>query len=298
MSGIEPGTLWRIELRGPAFAAPALASVLEGISVAVNSFEDKGDLWRVEGYTDAPPDERALREGIKITADALGIAAPGFTIELLTPRDWLAENLASFEPLRLGRVFVHPSHFDGRPPVGSIALEIDAATAFGSGAHPTTSSCAEAIQDVLRRRTVRRALDMGCGSGLLAFVMVRLGVGHVVATDIDPEASRVARLNARINRIGDALRVSCGVGYRPRQVAAGAPYDLIVANVLARPLKAMAGDLAEHLAPGGTAILSGLIRRDAAGVAAMHRAHGLRLVRQIDKEDWATLVMRKLGPRA
>ncbi len=302
MIAVPAGTLWRIEVRAPAAAAPAMASALEGACAAVSYFEGPGDHWRIEGYADTPPDEQAIADGLSMTAEALGIALPALSIELLTPRDWLAENLASFEPKRIGRIFVHPGHFEGRAPAGALPLEIDAATAFGSGAHPTTAGCIQAIQDAMRpggvRGGIRRVLDMGCGSGLLAFVAARLGAPHVVAVDIDPEAVRVARLNARINRLGQRVRLACGPGYRTSAVGEATPYDLIVANVLARPLKAMAGDLARHLAPGGSAILSGLIVRDAADVAQAHRARGLRFVRRIVIEDWATLILEKPGRRA
>ncbi|MDA0997076.1 MAG: 50S ribosomal protein L11 methyltransferase [Proteobacteria bacterium] len=301
MSAQPPPTLWRLLVRSSAGHAPAYAAVLEGVSAAVSYIEDEDGAWRGEGYNDTPPDHIAITEGLGIAAGAFGSKAPELTIEILTPRDWLAENLASFPPIRLGRIFIHPGHFKGQVPAGAIALEIDAATAFGTGSHPTTASCIKLIEDCLAtapaKGPIHRALDMGCGSGLLAFAMAKLGAKRVVAVDIDPEAVRVARLNARINRIGGRVRIECGPGYRTDAVRDGGPYDLVAANVLARPLKAMAGDLARNLAPGGTAILSGLIVRDAADVAGMHRAHGLRLVRRLVQDGWATLEMRKRGRR-
>ncbi|MBT5897497.1 MAG: methyltransferase domain-containing protein, partial [Rhodospirillaceae bacterium] len=146
-------------------------------------------------------------------------------------------------------------------------------------------------------RRFQRPLDMGCGSGILALAMAKTWRVPVVASDIDPESARVTRLNARQNGVGPLVRAVCGRGYRSQAVARSGPYDLIVANILARPLIKMAGDLVRHLRParqgGGTAILSGLLARDARWVAAAHEAWGLRLNRTMVHDGWATLVLSR-----
>ena len=184
--------LWRLEVTVPAHAVAAFETALEGVCVAVSSFGDDDTPWRVEGYTDREPDEAALGDGLATTAAALGLETPALSIEFLTPRDWLADNLAAFQPLRVGRFFVYPSHCDGALPAASIPFRIDAGTAFGSGTHPTTGTCLEALADLAKRVRVERALDLGCGTGLLAFACAKLWPAQVLAVDIDPEAVRVA----------------------------------------------------------------------------------------------------------
>jgi len=293
MTAPDPQPLWRLEVTVPKHAAPAFEMMLEGVSAAVTSFGDDDIPWRVEGYTDIEPDTASIEAGLAVTAAAVGIAPPALSIEFLTPRDWLAENLAMFEPLRVGRFFIYPSHFEGTLPPACIPFRIDAGTAFGSGAHPTTGTCLSAIADLAKAASVTRALDLGCGSGILAFAIARLWPAHVLAVDIDPEAVRVTRRNARDNHLRNRIDTRLSVGYASDAVREAAPYDLIVANVLARPLIGMAPDTVRHLAPGGTVVLSGLLDRDARWVVSRHRAMGLVFERQWRKDGWATLVMRK-----
>lgn len=288
-----PTPLWRLEVTVPEHAVAGFEAAFEGICAAVTSFGDDTTPWRIEGYTDMEPDQTAIEGGLSMAAQATGIEPPHLTIEFLTPRDWLADNLAAFEPLRIGRFFIYPSHYEDAPPPASIAFKIDAGTAFGSGTHPTTGTCLNALADVAKSKTILRALDLGCGSGILAFAIAKLWPADVLAVDIDPEAVRVTKQNAIDNQLRGRVRVATSVGYRSDIVREAAPFDLIVANVLARPLIGMATDTAASLAPGGTVILSGLLERDAAWVASRHRAHGLVFVRQWLLNDWATLVMRK-----
>jgi len=288
-----PTPLWRLEVTVPEHAVAGFETTFEGVCAAVTSFGDETTPWRVEGYTDVEPDESALNAGLALAAEATGIACPALKIEFLTPRDWLADNLAAFEPLRIGRFFIYPSHYEDAPPPASIAFKIDAGTAFGSGTHPTTGTCLSALENVAKSRCIHSALDLGCGSGILAFAIAKLWPANVLAVDIDPEAVHVTKQNAIDNQLRDRVQVAKSVGYRSDVVRDAAPFDLIVANVLARPLIAMAADTAASLAPGGTVILSGLLERDAAWVASRHRAHGLVFVRQWCLNDWATLVMRK-----
>lgn len=288
-----PQPLWRLEVTVPQHAVAAFETIFEGVSVAVTSMGDDGIPWRVEGYTDAEPDTGAIEAGLAMAAGATGIDTPKLGVEFLTPRDWLAENLAMFEPLRIERFFVYPSHYDGALPAACIPFRIDAGTAFGSGTHPTTGTCLSALADIAKSRRIARALDLGCGSGILAFAIARLWPAHVVAVDIDPEAVRVTRRNIADNNLTGRIDARRSVGYRHDNVRRNAPYDLIVANVLARPLMTMAAETARALAPGGTVVLSGLVERDARWVMARHRAHGLVFEKQWRKDGWSTLVMRK-----
>ncbi|MGH6979877.1 MAG: 50S ribosomal protein L11 methyltransferase, partial [Stellaceae bacterium] len=163
------------------------------------------------------------------------------------------------------------------------------ATAFGTGEHATTRGCLLATDHV--KRPPRRILDMGCGTGILAIAAAKLWHRDVLATDIDPESVRVTRVNAKVNGVANAVRAEISPGYRHREIARRAPFNLVLANILARPLMDMAPDLARVLAPGGMAVLSGLLARQEAAVLAAHRAQGLYLVTRIALEGWHTLVV-------
>jgi ribosomal protein L11 methyltransferase len=275
---------WRIMTEPADEAAASRAFAALGTLVsAVAAFEAApGDLWRVEGFAETLPDRAAL-------ALVEAVAGP-LVIERMEERNWLAENQASFPPLRVGRFFVHGAHVAAPPRSGLWPILVDATTAFGTGEHPTTRGCLAA----LRHRRPRRVLDMGTGTGLLAIAAARAGARRVLAADIDAGSVRVARLNLERNGVAARVRAIESDGYRDRRIAGAAPFDLVFANILARPLARMAPDLARVLAPGGAAILSGLLARQEAFVLAAHRAQGLVLKRRIAVEGWHTLVLRKV----
>ncbi|HVA13569.1 MAG TPA: 50S ribosomal protein L11 methyltransferase, partial [Stellaceae bacterium] len=193
-------------------------------------------------------------------------------------------------PLAVGRFFIHGSHFRAPIPPGRLALEIDAATAFGTGEHATTRGCLTAL-DAMAPRSVARILDMGTGTGILAMAAAKRWRRRVVARDIDPESVRVAAHNARRNGVAGLIAVNRSTGYRERGVAGRQPYDLVLANILAKPLERMARDLGRVLAPGGVAVLSGLLESQASAVLAAHRLLRLRLKQRVVIDGWATLVL-------
>jgi ribosomal protein L11 methyltransferase len=205
---------------------------------------------------------------------------------------WLARTRAAFPQQVIGRRFaVRGTHLSGPGPAGRITLTLDAGLAFGSGEHGSTRGCLRALEQVAHRRP-RRVLDLGTGSGILAMAATRLLHRRVLAVDIEPWSVRVARQNAVLNRIGPMLRCRRGDGWRDRAVRAGGPYDLVLENILARPLCLMARPLAVHLAPGGTAILAGLLVGQARRVLAAHRRCGLVLEARVAEGPWTTLVLR------
>ncbi|MBL6942691.1 MAG: 50S ribosomal protein L11 methyltransferase [Rhodospirillales bacterium] len=263
------------------------------ISTQMLDSDDDGSLWNIEGFSDAEPDEQAILRALAKTARSNGIPPPPAKIDLVPPKDWVAGNLADFPPIAVGRYFIHGTHFDGKPPAGAMALKLDAGPAFGSGEHPSTAGCLTVLDQLARRHQFRNMLDMGCGSGILTIAMAKTWRVPLVACDIDDEAARVTAANAVRNGVGNLVRACFGPSYRTPDVAKARPYDLIVANILARPLRVMAGDLACALAPGGVTVLSGLLKRDARLVLNAHRDRGLTLVRTVLIGDWATIVMRK-----
>ena len=289
--------LWLIKIRVPNLARGAFEDALEPFCMTLTTMlvdPDKTDgAWNIEGFSSNPPDKEAFRQAFaKASKDVALKPVPKPKFYLVTPRDWLAENLANFPPLKIGRYFIYGTHFDGLVPTCSIALQLNAGTAFGSGEHPSTAGCLMAIDWLARRSRIKRPLDMGCGSGILAMAMAKTWRTPVVACDIDDEAARVTVANAKLNKIKQLIRVRTGPSYQTPMVVRSRPYDLIATNILSRPLKAMAGDLVTALAPGGIAILSGLLKRDSQLVIRAHRIRGLRLIRTILIGDWVTIVMR------
>jgi ribosomal protein L11 methyltransferase len=210
---------------------------------------------------------------------------------------WLDRTRAAFPQQLIGHSFaIRGTHLTGTPPVGRITLILDAGVAFGSGEHNSTRGCLLALERLvprLRRHSRSRILDLGTGSGVLAMAAAKTLHRVVLATDIEPWSVRVARQNARLNRIGPLVRPVLADGWRSASVRRSGPYDLVFGNILARPLRLMAHDLAGHLAPGGVAILAGLLRVQARDVLAAHRRNGLVLDRMIHLEPWTTLVLRK-----
>jgi ribosomal protein L11 methyltransferase len=288
-------TLLRLSARveGEA-AAMAVAALLDEVAETVSVFEsgDEDATWSLAAYSRAPLLDAALEIRLALAAAAHGGALLALGEERLASRDWVALNRLAFPARREGRFWIHGSH-DRRPvPPGLIAIEIDATTAFGTGEHASTRGCLMALELLARRRRMRRPLDIGTGTGILAIAAAKLLRASVRASDIDREAVRVARHNLRRNGVAPRVRLGHATGYRSRTLGR-VPPDLVFANILARPLVRMAGDLARVLAPGGRAVLSGLLARQAAFVLAAHRARGLVLEARITIEGWSTLVLRR-----
>ena len=286
-------TLWRISIsiadqHVPAFEA-ALEPFVESIMWTVD--EDARGEQQMEGFTTTEPDPVLLNRALAHAAESVDVNAPALHVEALAPRDWVEENLKGFPPIDVGRFFIYASHVEHRPLPGRIPMRIDPGAAFGTGTHATTSGCLEAIEALGKKRTFRRPLDVGAGSGILAIAMAKLWRIPVLGSDIDPVAVRVAQQNARYNGVERLLEFRCGPGFDA--INPEARYDLIVANILARPLTAIAPDLGRHVVRGGYAVLSGLLVRDERFVLAAYMAQGLKLERRIVRGDWATLVLKK-----
>ena len=289
-----PGTL-RIgaQLRGSE-AALAVAAALDEVAGAISAFEidEAAAVWQVEAYPRAAVLDTALEIRLALLAAEAGGQLIRIVEERLPERDWLAENRRAFPPLRIGRFFLHGSHWTGPAPAGAVALEIDAAEAFGTGEHPSTSGCLLALDRLARRRRPFRPLDIGTGSGVLAIAAAKGLHRPVLASDIDCAALRVAARHVRRNGLAGRVRLVCAPGYRSRALRRSR-YDLVFANILARPLARMAPDLKRALAPGGVAVLSGLLRRQEPLVLSAHRSQRLSLERRLVIDGWSTLILRR-----
>lgn len=288
--------MWRIAFEVPEACVMAFAEVVEPHVDAVSTFElQEGGQWLVEGTSYNEPDTSRLTAKIAVLAAAMGIDQPDLTKEPLPPIDWVTKTYLSFPPIRAGRFFIHGSHHKKPVPRGCIGLQIEAAMAFGSGEHATTQGCLRAISDLRKSSRIANALDMGCGSGILAFAIAKLWKVPVVGVDIDALSIEIATENAELNRVDRFVKLYTGNGYRTNAVRLGGragKYDVVVANILARPLARMAPDCRRHLKPGGIAIFSGLLHRQEPLVINAHRAQGLKLLKRYRLGDWSTLVMQ------
>lgn len=249
--------------------------------------------WQVAVHLPERPDTTqtaALADGMA----AAGASGAAFAIVELPDADWVRTSLTALAPVRAGRFLVHGSHDRDRVLPNDRAIEIEAALAFGTGHHGTTAGCLLAIDRISRSRRIRNALDVGTGTGVLAIAIAKASNARVTASDIDPVAVGVARERVRANGVASRVHTIVADGLAARAIRNDAPYDLIVANILAGPLVALAPAIHRALAPGGTVILSGLLTTQARRVAAIYRTQGLARVGQIAIGEWATLILRRV----
>lgn len=254
------------------------------IGVGVFAVEDGSGRWEVGGYFDDAPDVA----GLALLAAVHG--SSDFVVSRIDDRDWVAQVRRELHPVKAGRFTVHGGHDAHRIGPHRIGLRIEAAMAFGTGHHGTTRGCLILADGLIRRGwRPRRVADIGCGTGVLAMAAARAWRVPAVASDIDPVAAATARENVRANGVAPWVRTACAAGFRHRLYRSAAPFDLIFANILAGPLKRLAPQIARHLAPGGQAILAGLMTRQCPGVEAVCRGHGLFRADRIRLGDWTSL---------
>lgn len=273
-----------------------IGEMFDPAETAVAAFEaEDGKTWLLEAYFASPPDEAAVREMIR---PVIGAEADAAIFEAIDQKDWVAASLEGLKPVRAGRFAVHGSHDRAAVRPNEIPIEIEAALAFGTGHHGTTRGCLLALVDELKRRRPARVLDVGTGTGILAFAAAKAVRRRVVAGDIDPVAIAVAKGNARLNGVAPWLDLYVGPGVRAPQADRARAFDLVFANILAKPLRRLAPSLARVVAPGGTLVLSGLLAQDVPGVLSAYRAQGFALAKRRDLEGWAALTLRRGGAAA
>ena len=263
----------------------------DDLALAASAYEDQdtGE-WVFEATTQMLPDLHAFES---LARDVLG-GEVGFTIAPIDPEvNWVAKSLEGLKPVTAGRVYIYGTHDAGPLPSGLIPIRIDAAEAFGTGHHETTTGCLEAIDLILKRRRPKRMIDMGTGTGVLAIALAKRTHRRVIASDIDPVATRTASANAKDNGVGHLIRTVTAPGLNHRAIRSNGPYDLLVANILAGPLVAIAPSIRRAARPRADIVLSGLLVTQAARVASAYARQGLILQRRVVRGDWATLMLRK-----
>ena len=273
--------------------AEALGEALEELDpaptgVGVFEVEDGKGIWEVGGYFLYAPDD------IDLALLSAAFGAGPFVVSEVPDQDWVAKVRRELPPVEAGRFFVYGSHDAALLPEGRIGLLIEAAMAFGTGHHGTTLGCLRAYDRVLNdAQRFDNVLDLGCGTAVLAMSAARMGAASVLASDIDPVAVEVAFANVKAN--GLEGRVGCveSIGFDSSVVQAGAPFDLIFANILKGPLIELAPDMAAHLASGGLAILSGLLIEQAEEIVDVYKAQGFDLQTREDLGEWSALTLRR-----
>ena len=271
----------------------ALTEVLFEGDAAVAAFERPDGRWDVTVHFAQAPDQALVR---RLVADAAGQdVASTISFDTVEPRDWVKASLEDLVPVPAGRFVVHGAHDRARVPHNKLGIEIEAALAFGTGHHGTTRGCLLLLDRVLKAHRPRRVLDLGTGSGVLAIAAAKALRRPVLASDIDAPSVGVARQNARLNGVGHLAEVIRATGFSAPEFARHGPFDLVLANILANPLRQLAGPMSRQMAPKGLVILSGLLTHQAAGVVAAYRARGLVPLAHLKIEGWSSLLLRSAG---
>ena len=281
----------QIVSRGPRADAEAAADAidadprLEGATYSILEEDEDRHIWRIDAFPVSSEEADALMEVLG------GHVTLRTTSERLADADWLAMALSGLPPVRAGRFFIYGVHDRGRAPPNAVNLRIEAGAAFGTGHHGTTVGCLIAYDALLKRRRFKKVLDVGAGTGVLAIAAARTGSRIAVGTDIDPVSVRIGRENAKVN--GVRARFVHAAGLNDRAVSSQAPYNLVFANILARPLILLAQDIKGALKPQGIAVLSGLLRTQERAVRAAYLNRGFKIERRIHRDAWAALVLRR-----
>jgi ribosomal protein L11 methyltransferase len=258
----------------------------DGLPVSLLDVEDN-DIFEVSVYAEtADIDDVRARMLAALGSDLFGLELHQ---EDLPDIDWVTHSLGVLAPVEAGRFIVHGSHDVAAIQAGQIPIHIEAGLAFGTGHHGTTAGCLEMISEIVRNHSPRNALDLGTGSGVLAIAVAHLAKIPVLATDIDPVATKVARENVPLNKAASYVRCETATGFHRAEIRNAAPFDLIVANILARPLMQLAPQLARHLARGGQVILSGILAEQRHKVLAAYRTQGLFHRKTLWRNGWVTL---------
>jgi ribosomal protein L11 methyltransferase len=260
---------------------------------AVAAFERPDGRWDVTVHFADPPDQALVRD---LVSRAAGLAvAQDVSFDVVEAKDWVKASLDDLVPVPAGRFVVHGSHDRDRVPANKCGIEIEAALAFGTGHHGTTRGCLLLLDHVLKSRAPHRVLDLGTGTGVLAIAAAKAMHRRLLASDIDPPSVRVARENATINGVAPLVRVISATGFAAPDFVKESPFDLVLANILANPLRQLAGPMRRHLAPSAHVILSGLLTPQARGVIAAYRARGLVPVKHLKIEGWSSLLLKCTG---
>jgi ribosomal protein L11 methyltransferase len=294
MASAPPPATHRVSLaladeRAARRVVDVLTEVFFEGEAAVAAFEQPDGRWDVAVHFAEPPDQALMRE--LVTNAAGDEIARTIVFDTVEAKDWVKASLDDLVPVPAGRFVVHGQHDRTRVPPNKLSIEIEAALAFGTGHHGTTRGCLLLLDHVLKARRVKRVLDLGTGTGVLAIAAAKALQKKVLASDIDAPSVKVAQENARLNGVGPHVQVIRATGFAAPDFSKTGPFDLVLANILANPLRQLAGPMSRQLAPNARVILSGLLTPQASGVIAAYRARGLIPLRHLKIEGWSSLLL-------
>jgi ribosomal protein L11 methyltransferase len=284
--------MWCIAIALPDDAPiePFQAALAQGEgAVAITRGDDVG--WRLAVYAETPPDRGELTARIAVASAAANIEPPAPTIEKLPDIDWVGHVHALTPPIEAGRFYVYGSHVVDPVPDGRVAILMDGGPAFGTGEHQSTRGCLIALDRLAGGRQMARILDLGCGSGILSIAAAKIWPAEITAADSDPDAVAMTARGAEANDVAGRITTLRSLGFQNATLRRRAPFDLVLANILARPLARLAPAIARHLAPGGRVVLSGLLDGQGPTVLDVYQKQGLALVERIVLDEWLTLVL-------
>ena len=268
-----------------------IESLFEG-EAAIAAFEGPNGRWDITMHFGEALNEARIRDLIALAAG--DEVARSVRFDVVEPKDWVKATLEDLIPVHAGRFIVHGQHDRAKVAPNKLGIEIEAALAFGTGHHGTTRGCLVLLGHMLKAHRPRRVLDLGTGTGVLAIAAAKALHDSVLASDIDALSVKVAAENARLNGVGPRVEVAWGSGFSAPRLRQRKPFDLVLANILANPLRQMATPMSAHLAGGARVILSGLLSAQAQSVIAAYRARGLVLERQIIIDGWSSLLLHKV----
>ncbi len=248
------------------------------------------DIWTLEAFFEKKPDMAETKRLLSAFSPL-----PAMKLTPLPERNWVSVVQSGLSPVYAGRFFIHGSHDRRRAHPASGHIEIDAGEAFGTAHHGTTKGCLLALDILFKKYPAgrfRKVLDLGTGSGLLAIAAARLLHRLVVASDIDPVSVRVATHNASLNRVAPMLKIVRANGLSHPLLRRNAPYDLLMANILAPPLLELAPDIRKSLAPGAMLVLSGLLQAQSRRIEARYYRQGFSLAKRLPLDEWMTLILK------
>jgi ribosomal protein L11 methyltransferase len=282
------------QFKVPGELVDHFANSLEPESNALSHFEDNDDESEqiIQAYFNGEVKQQVIEEIICNLAQTLSTMPPVISWTTVEDIDWVSKVQSSFPPLTIGNYFIHNSSYSGLVSAKH-AICIDACRAFGTGEHETTSTCLEALDILARDKQFNNMLDVGCGSGILSIAMAKTWRKNVLAVDIDHQSTITTKYNAKINSVSHLIQVYVSNGYSSSIIKQHQPFDLIVSNILAKPLVKLAKHLNDNLAPKGICVLSGMLAQQANMVLSSHLTQGLYLLDRVNKNQWSTLIMMK-----
>ena len=260
----------------------------DAFPLAITEIDEANGIYEVSLYVDEAEKNSVLPR----FAQVLGVNENKIEIEILPDIDWVSHSLEGLNPVRAGRFFVHGSHDRDKVKPGDLAIEIDAGQAFGTGHHGTTVGCLELIADVMEHEKPQNALDLGTGSGILAIGIALIKPIRILATDIDPIAIKVAKENFALNGVAKTITAITATGLDDEEIKKRAPFDLIVANILANPLIELAPQMVPALKKGGSIVLSGILEEQHDRVVKAFEAKGAKYIKTLHHEGWVAIHLK------